>query len=324
MKTATTAFAVFRLLDTPGIGPAKVREALDFARTRGASLDELLADPRSLAPIVREGQLGALQSRRDRAFEIWEKLQAQGVDALSIEDEPYPKLLVSRLGRQAPPLLFVRGNRELLAAPSLGFCGSRHASEKGLAVARACADLVAREGINVASGYAVGVDLATHRAALEEGGTTTVVLAEGILHFRVKREVKDLWDWNRALVLSEHLPNVPWSVQNAMRRNSTICAACRAMVLIEARETGGSFEAGRACLKLGVPLFAPVYEGMPESAVGNRILLTQGARPFKKNRTANAPNLRQVMDVLRAPTADAGSRSELEMDAPRQQVPLFN
>jgi len=41
------------------------------------------------------------------------------------------------------------------------------------------------------------------------------------------------------------------------------------MILIEARTTSGSIQAGRDCLRLGLPLFAAVYEGMPESATGN-------------------------------------------------------
>ena len=156
--------------------------------------------------------------------------------------------------------------------------------------------MVSKQGINVVSGYAAGVDMTTHRAALESGGTTTIVMAEGILHFRVKREVKDVWDWHRALIISQYLPSVPWRVHNAMERNRTICALCKAMVLVEARESGGSIEAGRTCLELGIPLFAPVYEGIPDSAIkGNHILLGQGARYLHKSKTTQMPNLKGVL-----------------------------
>jgi hypothetical protein len=57
---------------------------------------------------------------------------------------------------------------------------------------------------------------------------------------------------------------------SAMQRNKTICGLSRAMVLIEARSTGGSIQAGRDCLKMGLPLFAAVYEGSPNRQLAMR------------------------------------------------------
>jgi hypothetical protein len=70
------------------------------------------------------------------------------------------------------------------------------------------------------------------------------------------------------------------------------------MILIESASTGGSIEAGRASLDMGVPLFAPVYEGMPESAVGNRELLAHGARPLLKSRTTGRANMKEVFAAV--------------------------
>jgi predicted Rossmann fold nucleotide-binding protein DprA/Smf involved in DNA uptake len=140
--------------------------------------------------------------------------------------------------------------------------------------------------------------MAAHRAALECGGTTVMVLCEGILNFTVKKSFKEIWDWERIAVVSEFLPGIPWSVRNAMQRNRTICALSRAMILIESATTGGSIEAGRSSLDMAVPLFAPVYEGMPESAVGNRELLGHGARPLLKSRAAGRANMKDVFAAI--------------------------
>jgi DNA processing protein len=83
-----------------------------------------------------------------------------------------------------------------------------------------------------------------------------------------------------------------------MQRNRTICGLSRAMILIEARTSGGSIQAGRDCLKLGLPLFAAVYEGMPESATGNDELLNQGARRLMKSRSTNQPNIGPVLEAI--------------------------
>jgi DNA processing protein len=293
-----STFAVFRLLEVPGVGPARVRAISSLADASALPLAELISETNRLGAVLTDEQIRALHSNATKSSETWQKLNEEGVVAVSVFDRAYPGILQRVLANRAPLLLFVLGNATLLGKPALGFCGSRKASEKGLAVAQECAEIVTEEGINVVSGYAAGVDMATHRAALKNGGTTAVVLPEGIFHFRVKRELKDFWDWERTVVISEYSPGATWSVHNAMKRNQTICALCRAVVLIEARETGGSIEAGRTCLKLGIPLFAPVYEGMPDSASGNRILLSEGARSLYKNKSTKLPNLRGVFDTF--------------------------
>jgi DNA processing protein len=242
------------------------------------------------------------------------------VALLPISDPRYPVVLRARLLEKAPPLLFVIGNPALLNTPGVGFCGSRQASEKGITTAEDCSRQLATAGLDVVSGFASGVDLAAHRAALEAGGTTTVVLAEGILHFKVKRELLDIWDTGRAVVVSEFLPGLPWSVHHAMQRNRTICGLSLAMVLIEARERGGSYEAGRTSLDLGVPLFAAVYEGMPVSTTGNSELLGRGAKPLMRSRSTHRANL---SSVLAAVTAEKERLRDRASDPPVAQLSVF-
>ncbi len=305
MRDERSSFAIFRLLATPGIGPATARAVLDYAERCQAHVADLMEDLTGLAAVLSGKQSRDLKANHTKAAETWKKMLDKRIIPLAPMDPRYPESVLSILGPQAPLLLFVQGNLKLLSKHSLGFCGSRAASEKGIAVARECAEIVSKAGINVVSGYAAGVDMTTHRAALETGGTTTFVIAEGILHFRVKRDLKELWDWERCVVVSQYLPSSTWNVGNAMKRNQTICALCRAMVLIEAREAGGSIEAGRTCLKLGIPLFAPVYEGMPPCAKGNQMLLREGARSLYKNKSTNLPNLSRVLAVMQSPALQA-------------------
>ncbi len=284
------AATILRLLSTPGIGVVTTNSLL-------ASLGDCM-DPARLKPLLSAKQYEAFQATEEKVGEDLEKLEEQGVTLITALDDRYPTLLRVRLSKNAPPLLMTLGNSELLKKVAVGFCGSRKASDKGLATATDCADQLARADINIVSGYAAGVDMATHIAALQGGGTTTLVLCEGILHFQKKRTLQDQWDWDRILVVSEFLPGIPWSVRNAMQRNKTICALTSAMILIESSSKGGSIEAGRACLKMGIPLFAPVYEAMPETAVGNRELLQQGAHELFKSLTKNRANMTSVLSLV--------------------------
>lgn len=292
------SFHILRLLEIPGIGPAKVSAILEFAKKNNTSIDHLLENPKEMKDFLTEKQIEELSGNLDRITSLCEKLRERGVNLIAVTDSVYPERLKALLGTKAPPLLSVLGNTSQLGKPSVGFCGSRKASEKGLATAADCAEQLALENVTIVSGYAAGVDMAAHRAALECGGTTVLVLCEGIFNFSIKKNFKDIWDWERIAVVSEFLPGIPWSVRNAMQRNKTICALSRAMILIESATTGGSIEAGRASLNMGVPLFAPVYEGMPESAVGNRELLDHGARPLLKSRSAGKANMKDVFAAL--------------------------
>ncbi len=289
------AVQILRLLETPGVGPSKTRKILKLARRKNLGADALLEDAGLLHDLLTDSQIKDLEQNETKTQETVERLEERQVHLLPISSSSYPVQLKTRLGEKAPPLLFVSGNLSLIHRVGVGFCGSRHASEKGLSVAADCSEQLARAQLNVVSGFAAGVDAEAHRAALASGGTTTVVLAEGILRFRLKAELKGSWDPERAVVVSEFPPGLAWSIGNAMQRNRTIGGLSHAMILIEARSQGGSFEAGKTCLALGIPLFAAVYEGMPESATGNEELIQSGAKPLLRSRSTGRANVSPVI-----------------------------
>ncbi|CAI2719264.1 DNA-processing protein DprA [Nitrospina watsonii] len=297
METNELKFNILRLLETKGIGFAKFWTIWNAFKD-DIDLDAIFKGQQEIKKYLNNEGYSDWQSNEKVVSEKWDKLLDKNVQVIFFEDDIYPQKLVSRLKKKAPPILLAFGNLNLLSKTSVGFCGSREASGKGLETAYDCAEQLSRDGINIVSGYAHGVDMTTHRAALESGGTTTLVLAEGILNFKIKKELLSIWDWDRVLVLSEFLPGLPWSVRNAMQRNGVICALSEAVILIEAKSRGGSIEAGKTCLGMNLPLFAPVYEGMPESAVGNRELLNQGAYPIYKSQKTSKANLDKIFHIF--------------------------
>jgi DNA processing protein len=226
---------------------------------------------------------------------VAEQLRSEGVQCLVA---PFGDLTLSEIARKnLPPVLFAVGPAHLVAMPSIGFCGSRSATARGLEVAADIAEQVSGQGFNVVSGGAKGVDITAHRTALANGGTTTVVLAEGILQYRMRQELSVVFDPARTLLVSEFFPDAAWIAGRAMQRNRTICALSRAMVLIEARATGGTFAAGEAALAMGVPLFTADYSTQIESNDGNRILLERGALALRQSRTTGKANLVRLFEL---------------------------
>lgn len=266
------ALAAFSVLGTP----AKIAKAL---REHGRDLlHEYLES-------LGDSEIEALKYRAT-------DLEDRGVSAIFLGDDEFPELLSSI--PRPPGILFVWGNIGVLQESGIGMCGSRDVSEAGLAAASACGSEVARLGLAVFSGYAKGVDTATHIAALESDGHTAIVLAEGILNFRIKRVFDHVpLDEEHAVAISQFAPTQKWTVGGAMARNSVISGLSQALVVIEAGEKGGTLDAGLQALKLGRPVIALEFAST-ETPPGNLILLEKGARPVRTRQ-----ELGRVLEDLR-------------------------
>jgi DNA processing protein len=211
------------------------------------------------------------------------------------DDYRFPDKLVALLGKRAPDRLFMLGNIELIVRHAVSFCGARDASEKGIEAAALCARTAVKNDFVVTSGNARGVDRATHREALACGGATILVLPEGMNHFRIAPELKDVWDWERVLVISQFEPQTVWKSYHAMDRNKIIMALSCAMIVVEAGEKGGTRAAGEDALRLRIPLFAIDYGFDEAIAPGNRVLIGKGAKRLKRSRETGEPNLATLL-----------------------------
>jgi DNA protecting protein DprA len=297
VETTTEVLAILQLLLTKGLGRKSLWRL--FARSKAIGLDlseAVLLSPKAISDqfALRGTITEAIAEARVPAELLLAALNKNDIQILVGTFKDYPECLKTILGDDAPPVLFAKGNISLLRLKSVGFCGSRRASEKGLRVTGSCAELLAEKGFNVVSGYANGVDLPAHGAALTSGDTTTFVLAEGILRFKVKAEVSGFLENEKYVAVSEFLPNIPWEAHNAMQRNKTICGLSRAMILIEAGLSGGTFAAGEEALKLRLPLFVVDYADPPASAEGNPHFLKNGAIPLRNGRSS----LETLLDTL--------------------------
>lgn len=297
---------VLRLLGAKGIGSRTLGRILDDCLGRGVSLAEFgKPSGNELATRFRlpADSAHSFDSGADAASRLWEELAEHAVHVLVRGCPGYPEHLRAARDQSAPPVLFAIGNLDLFQQPAVGFCGSRKASERGRGIASECARFFAAKGVNVVSGYANGVDLAAHRAALDAGGTTTLVLAEGILHFRVKADIKSFVSDANMLAVSEFPPRLPWTGRSAMARNHTICGLSNAMILVESGAEGGTFECGKVALEQRCPLFVVEYAQPPASAEGNAFFLQRGAHALRRSSSGSA-NLEALMAVASSRAAE--------------------
>ena len=217
---------------------------------------------------------------------------------VDLEDALYPRRVKVVMGKKAPKHLDMVGNIKLLNMAGLGLCGSRKADSKSLEIARDCAEQAAQNNVSVVSGNAAGVDFESHFSCLKAGGKTILVIPEGINYFRIRKDLKPVWDWDRVLVVSQFEPNEPWKTFRAMVRNQLIVALSRAVIVVESGEKGGSIYTGEETLKRDIPLYVAQHQGMSADARGNQILLAGGAHKLPEDQSSNEPDLTEVFKSM--------------------------
>ena len=283
--------AIYSFMKIKGIGVTRTNKELLFYTQQLGSMWEL---EDWLLSVLSAEQKAEYHSQ----YEHVEGLKIKSLDVVfnTVLDQSYPAMLKSLLKLNTPPVLSMVGNVSLLANRKVGFSGSRKVSEKGIAVTRDCVEQLSwKKDVSIVSGYAQGVDKEAHYTALQAGGSTIIVLPNGISSFYVRQELKDVWDWNRVLVISEYLPKDKWSVSRAMNRNNTIIGLSDAMVVVEAGLTGGSMDAGLRTLEDRKPLYVPIYSVYPESALGNKVLMERGAKGIGRNRYSQRANVMALL-----------------------------
>ncbi|MCK5217857.1 MAG: DNA-processing protein DprA [Methanosarcinales archaeon] len=199
----------------------------------------------------------------------------------------FPKKLVAFRGKEAPDLLYYKGNFDILKRKSIAFSGSRKASKYSLEKTYKIAKDLSNAGYNIVSGFAKGVDMAAHLGALEGKGTTTVVLSNGILKFQdrnLREKIKDLENNvnDKMLVISEYPMNMPWFARNAMNRNWTIASLAEKVFIIESEMKGGTFAMGELCLKKKKPLYVQSFSENEKLPMGNCYFLERDGKSLEK------------------------------------------
>lgn len=198
---------------------------------------------------------------RQRVRRALDAVAASDMRVTCHDDEDYPALLRLRLDDEMPPVLFLRGNTDVLDRTAAGIVGSRRASVYGQDVARQLGGAVARAGGCVVSGMARGIDAAAHEGALEAPGATIAVLGCGVdvvyplEHDKLYRHIGET-----GLLLSEQLPGESPRRHTFTYRNRIIAALSSAVVVVEAAARSGALATANHAARMGVHVF-----GVPNS-----------------------------------------------------------
>jgi DNA processing protein len=204
------------------------------------------------------------------------RLAASDIVAVTAEEDAYPARL--RAIELAPPVLFVRGDVEALAATrSVAVVGTRRPTDDGRRVAGRIGSTLAAAGAVVVSGLAVGIDGAAHAGALAAGGRSVAVLGSGHarLYPAAHAPLADEIVRTGGAVVAELPPDAGPTAAGFPRRNRIIAGLAEATVVVEAGERSGALITASWALEQGRALFVvPGPLDRPQSVGCNRLLRT--------------------------------------------------
>lgn len=291
-----------------GIGAARMRALLDVFGDVDTAWQASAPDLRS-AGLSQRIVDNLLQVRSEVDLtKIWERLERQGISALTWADTLYPRRL-SEI-EQPPPVLYVRGKILDEDSWAVAIVGTRNPTAYGRQVAAEIAAILAQSGVTVVSGLARGIDAIAHQACLEAGGRTLAVLGSGVdlVYPPEHRQLAQRITAQGALI-SDYAPGTPPDAANFPPRNRIISGLARAVIVVEAGEKSGALitaafaaDQGREVFAVPGGIYAPLSKGT------NR-LIQEGARPLL--------DCQELLAILKlGPVAEFHTaRSALPLDA---------
>ena len=213
------------------------------------------------------------------AEKVIEACAAKGIHTVCYSAPEYPAQL--RHIMNPPAVLYYKGDISCLCnTKTVTSVGARRSSEYSLrAAGRICGEL-ARNGIIVVSGFALGIDIASHLGAVDAGRPTAAVMGCGVDvdyprdNFRYRSAVIECG----GVFVSEYPPGTQPHSQNFPKRNRILAALGRASVVFEASNRSGSLITASLSAEQGREVFVmPPADIFDERYSGNIMLLNEGA-----------------------------------------------
>ncbi len=250
----------------------------DAKAYRKAGIREELID------LLNDKDLSGAEVARIRA-------QEKGIRYYTPDNPGYPEKLKNIYDR--PLVLYTKGEYELRQGEiCVAIVGTRNATRYGIQVARSLAYDLARRGIVIVSGMALGIDSAAHKGAIEAGGKTIAVLGTGVNRIYPKSNTSLYYEiLNNGCAVSEYELDMEPQSFTFPPRNRIISGLSAGSIVVEAGRRSGAIITAHAALEQNREVFAvPGSVLSPQSEGTNRLII--------KNEAKLVRNYRDVLDEL--------------------------
>jgi DNA processing protein len=265
-------------------GPARLGKLLAFF----GSPDAILSAPASElinagieAGLAAEFLIVRSQLQPDR---LLSELEREQVKLLLLGDPAYPANLKEI--HLPPRLLYYKGKLGSPEEINLAVVGARKFSSYGKQVAESLVFELAKAGLTIVSGLALGIDSLAHSAALSAGGRTIAVLGSGLdrqsIYPSSNRYLADKIIAEDGLILSEFPLGTEPLKHNFPQRNRLISGLSVGTLVIEANEKSGSLITAKFALEQNREVLAVPGSIYNPTSTGTNWLIKQGAAAVTK------------------------------------------
>lgn len=202
-----------------------------------------------------------------------------------------------------PARLHVLGTLLGERRPTVAIVGTRKPTSYGKEVTQMIATELAKRGVVIVSGLALGVDGIAHRAALDAGGTTIAVLANGLprIYPATHKSLADDIVKRGGAILSEYEPETDARSYQFLERNRLVSGLADAVIVTEAATRSGTLSTVSHALAQGREVFVVPGNITSPLSAGCNELIKQGAHPltsYKDVLEIIAPDLLEGQSVL--------------------------
>lgn len=259
---------IIQLINSENVGPVTFYKLVETFGSPALALSE--------APKIKKIRLCS----RTWAEDELARVQDADITLITYTDQRYPQHL--KLIEDCPPLLYVRGNPEVLQNNScVAIVGARNASINGRKTASRIAYDLSNKGVCIVSGMARGIDTAAHKGAMYanmQQGETIAVLGCGVDVVYPKENITVYNQIaNQGCIISELPLGTSPQFSFFPRRNRIVAAMCLGTLVVEATLKSGSLITAELAQNMGRQIFAVPGSPIDARAEGPNKLIKDGA-----------------------------------------------
>lgn len=208
--------------------------------------------------------------------------EKKNIGVVAYSEREYPGQL--RFILDPPAVLYYKGDISCLhCTKTITAVGTRNPGNYSLNAAEKICSALAEQDFVIVSGFAVGIDIASHLAAVSVNRPTACVLGCGVdvdypkENFRFRDNIIN----SGGVFISEYPPGTSPSPKNFPKRNRILSALGRSVMVFEAASNSGSLITADLALEQGKEIFVlPPSDIFSKRFFGNSRLLREGALPL--------------------------------------------